>query len=99
MSATRKRILIGCPQYSVFVTGSYPCDADGHYLLGRDGSFNVELALCGQMGGQCRQCLCVLHRLNRKKSGSWYPTEILAPRNRVNDSSRSSRPPKPSNAF
>ncbi len=88
--ATRKRILIGCPHFRDYVTGSYECDADGNYLLNHIGELDLALSQCGQCGGKCNQTLCALNRYNRKAKGSWYPTEILA----TNDS----KPPPPPTA-
>ncbi|MBN1555626.1 MAG: hypothetical protein JXA11_12845 [Phycisphaerae bacterium] len=78
--AHRERILIGCPHYQMFVTGSYECDAAGRYLLRPDGTFDIYRAKCGQRGGQCDETLCFLHRYNRRHAGTWYPTEIMAHR-------------------
>lgn len=73
----RQRILIGCPAYQLYVSGSYPCDADGRFSLRPDGNFDVQLAKCGQRGGHCQETLCILNRYNRRGRGTWYPTEIL----------------------
>ena len=77
---SRQRILIGCPAYQVYVSGSYPCDARGRFLLRSDGTYDVTRAKCGQRGGHCQEPLCLLNRYNRGGRGTWYPTEILAPR-------------------
>jgi hypothetical protein len=74
----RKRILIGCPHYQRYVTGSYPADAQGRYLLDRTGVFNPLQARCGRRGGRCSQVLCALHPYNRRANGTWYPTDLLA---------------------
>lgn len=76
----RERILIGCPRYKAYVTGSYECDETGRYLLRPDGTFDIQRAKCGQLGGQCNETLCFLHRYNKRSQGTWYPTEILASR-------------------
>jgi len=76
--AGRKRILIGCPQYRTLVAGTYACDGQGAYLLGPDGTFLLRHVRCGHRGGQCMQTLCVLHRYNKRGTGSWYPEQILA---------------------
>ena len=71
-------ILIGCPQHQRLVRGTYACGRDGRFLLADDGSFVVERVCCGHDGGRCAQTLCVLHRYNRRRSASWYPSRILA---------------------
>ena len=71
-------ILVGCPQYRVFVRGSYECDENGQYILAADGSFALSRARCGHYGGRCMQTLCALHRYNRRGKGSWFPQTILA---------------------
>ncbi|MHC4718267.1 MAG: hypothetical protein ACYS5V_14940 [Planctomycetota bacterium] len=76
--ARRKRILIGCPQYRVLVTGTYACDGQGRYLLAEDGTFALHHAQCDHYGGRCMQTLCVLHRYNKRGPGSWYPERVLA---------------------
>ncbi len=76
--AKRKPILIGCPQYSKLVRGSYLCGPDGNYRLSPDGTFLVHFVKCGHDGGRCMQTLCVLHRYNRQGTGSWYPSKLLA---------------------
>ena len=76
----RKAILIGCPQYGILVRGSYECDDRGRYLRGSDGEFVVDRVQCGQYGGRCMQTLCILHRHNRRGTGSWYPTGVFAAR-------------------
>ncbi|MBS3821773.1 MAG: hypothetical protein GVY16_01305 [Planctomycetes bacterium] len=77
MLECRERILIACPHIARYVTGSYPCDANGRYLLRADGTFDVRHARCGQCGGRCTELLCALHRCNRKGAGTWYPTDVL----------------------
>jgi hypothetical protein len=76
--ARYQRILIGCPVYEMFVTGSYESSPEGAYLLRADGTFDITRARCGQRGGRCSTTLCFLHRLNRRGAGTWYPTDILA---------------------
>ncbi len=76
--AGRKRILIGCPQYRVLVSGTYACGERGRYLLADDGTFVLHHAQCDHHGGKCMQTLCVLHRYNRRGPSSWYPEKILA---------------------
>ncbi len=76
----RRRILIGCPHFREYVTGSYECDVAGNYILRLDGELDLALAKCGQRGCQCSQTLCALNRYNRRGQGTWYPTEILADR-------------------
>ncbi|MFP4105199.1 MAG: hypothetical protein ACLFVU_03820 [Phycisphaerae bacterium] len=78
----QKPILIGCPQSHALVRGMYDCDDSGEYLLGHDGNFVLARARCGQDNGRCAQTMCVLHRYNRRRKGSWYPTTILAMPNR-----------------
>ena len=95
--AQRKRILIGCPQYRVLVTGSYACDGQGNYLLAPDGTFLLHHVRCDHHGGRCMQTLCVLHRYNKRGSGSWYPDRILAapetPTSAPRPSAAAKRPP------
>ena len=76
--AKQKPILIGCPQYNVRVRGTCRCDGRGRYLRTEDGGFMLEAIQCNQYGGRCMQTLCVLHRFNRRGSGSWYPTGLWA---------------------
>lgn len=89
----RERILIGCPAIGKYTTGSYPCDANGRYLLSRGGTFDPRRARCGQLGGHCHEMLCALHRYNRKGPGTWYPTDVLAFR----DACEGDRLPAPQN--
>ena len=76
--ATRRPILIGCPQCQQLVSGSYECDEAGEYLLGADGSFLLDRARCDHRGGRCVQTLCVLHRHSRRGPRSWFPSEVVA---------------------
>ena len=76
--ARRKLILIGCPQYRVLVRGTCACDEEGRYLRAADGEFLLHHIRCDQRGGRCMQTLCVLHRYNRRSTGSWYPSGIWA---------------------
>ncbi len=78
----REQILIGCPRYKVYVTGSYECDEAGEFLLRQDGTFDISRAKCGQLGGKCNETLCFLHRYNKRRPGTWYPTEILTPKSK-----------------
>ena len=89
----RRPILIGCPQYQKLVRGTYECGLDGQYLLGPDGSFLIERARCGHDGGRCAQTLCVLHRYNRRGSGSWYPSRLV-PVGRPTGAPHPPRPPE-----
>jgi hypothetical protein len=81
----RERILIGCPRYKAYVTGSYECDEQGRYLLKPDGTFDLRRARCGQLGGKCNETLCYFHRYNKQGKGTWYPTDILAGRSASNN--------------
>jgi len=95
--AKYKPILIGCPQYTRLIRGSYECDDRGRYLLAPDGTFALPRVRCGQYGGRCMQTLCVLHRFNRRGSGSWFPSQILA-MDEAEPKRRSTRQPRPQTA-
>ena len=78
----RRGILIGCPQYHCLVHGTYECDEEGDYRLSPSGEFVLERAQCGHRDGKCIQTLCALHRLNRGRNGTWFPSGIWASRPR-----------------
>lgn len=92
--ARQRPILIGCPQYRIFVQGSYDCADDGRYLLGPGAQFLLEHAHCQQYGGRCMQPLCVLHRHNNRGAGSWFP-ELIVPANQATAGDRTPAPATP----
>jgi len=72
----RNTVEIACPHQGKIVKASYPCGADGQYLLAADGTVDLELIRCSQDGGRCAETLCALHRFNRRGAGTWYPDRI-----------------------